>query len=99
MLIPVLGHVLHTEVVYLDDFHIGPIGPDVRGRDIVSLCTKCSLPWPGAPPIALQVNCRGRKVQLIRIRNPWGTVEWNGPWSDRSEKDERGKHVTSLNKI
>ncbi|CAL8288765.1 unnamed protein product [Arctogadus glacialis] len=33
-----------------------------------------------------EVNCRGGTVQLIRIRNPWGTVEWNGPWSDSSKE-------------
>ncbi|OWK63115.1 Calpain-9 [Lonchura striata] len=31
-----------------------------------------------------EVSYRGRQVQLIRIRNPWGEVEWNGPWSDNS---------------
>ncbi|KAF7238621.1 Calpain-1 catalytic subunit [Varanus komodoensis] len=35
---------------------------------------------------AEQINYRGQRVQLVRIRNPWGEVEWTGPWSDNSRE-------------
>ncbi|KAM8834270.1 calpain-8-like [Synchiropus picturatus] len=33
-----------------------------------------------------QLISGGRAVRLVRLWNPWGEVEWNGDWSDRSPK-------------
>ncbi|KAM8851545.1 calpain-2 catalytic subunit-like [Synchiropus picturatus] len=35
---------------------------------------------------AEEVNYRGSTTQLVRVRNPWGQVEWTGPWSDGSSE-------------
>ncbi|XP_078129398.1 calpain-2 catalytic subunit-like isoform X2 [Sander vitreus] len=46
---------------------------------------------------AEEVHFQGKPVPLVRIRNPWGQVEWTGPWSDgssewnRVSKDEKSK--------
>ncbi|XP_056382923.1 calpain-1 catalytic subunit [Hyla sarda] len=35
---------------------------------------------------AKEVNYRGQNTKLIRMRNPWGEVEWTGAWSDNSNE-------------
>ncbi|XP_074781301.1 calpain-9 isoform X2 [Athene noctua] len=43
-----------------------------------------------------EVSYRGRQVRLIRIRNPWGQVEWNGPWSDKMKYEDFRVHFDKV---
>ena len=33
---------------------------------------------------AVVTDRHGNEVQLLKLRNPWGSFEWNGDWSDSS---------------
>ncbi|TNN74372.1 Calpain-2 catalytic subunit [Liparis tanakae] len=45
---------------------------------------------------AQEVSFGGRPVQLVRIRNPWGQVEWTGPWSDGMSYSDFIKQFSKL---
>ena len=36
--------------------------------------------------VATVVGSDGKKTNIVQVRNPWGAFEWNGEWSDNSDK-------------
>ena len=63
--------------------------PPFLARGEGALGPSASRPgWSSASPLPLpvprlQVESGGSLQKLIRIRNPWGEVEWTGRWNDK----------------
>lgn len=47
--------------------------------------------------VALVPDRQGKKVNIIKLRNPFGNFEWNGDWGDESECwTEEAKRMVNL---
>lgn len=62
---------------------------DITGNSALSNLTRVGLIPNHAYTIidvATVSDIKGNTIKLLKIRNPWGTNEWTGDWSDRSTK-------------
>ncbi|KAK6058855.1 calpain family cysteine protease [Cooperia oncophora] len=41
------------------------------------------------PNVSSSILRNRARIQMIRLQNPWGEREWNGPWSDGSKEWEQ----------
>lgn len=46
-----------------------------------------------------EINAKGERVQLVRLRNPWGFGEWTGRWSDNSPERQDEQNSEEIFKV
>ncbi|XP_020025814.1 calpain-3 isoform X6 [Castor canadensis] len=96
--------VRHMDNSLLRDSDLDPRGSDDRpSRTIVPVQYETRMACGLVKGHAYSVTgleealFKGEKVRLVRLRNPWGQVEWNGSWSDSwkdwsfVDKDEKAR--------
>ena len=49
----------------------------------------------GLIKVDVVADADGQNVNIVKLRNPWGSFEWSGDWSDKSDKwtDEAKQQV------
>uniref|UniRef100_A0A672ZY17 Calpain-2 catalytic subunit n=1 Tax=Sphaeramia orbicularis TaxID=375764 RepID=A0A672ZY17_9TELE len=79
-------HLFHIIQKALDRGSLLGCSIDITSSADSEAVTSQKLVKGHAYSVTAVVEYRGAQEKLIRIRNPWGQVEWTGAWSDSSSE-------------